>query len=174
MPDDQLKQFSTHEILSLFAYLRGKAQVPMLATKDNSSNFFNGKDLAGWNGESRLWSVENGEIVGRSPGIAHNTFLMSDLSAENFRLSLEVKLVKDEGNSGIQFRSEPLDGFNEMRGYQADIGAGGANCMRKTRGRYCGTSRASSTSKKANGTNTRLKRSVATFARGSTGSCASI
>jgi putative heme-binding domain-containing protein len=124
MPDDQLKQFSTHEILSLFAYLRGKTQVPMLATKDNASNFFNGKDLTGWNGESRLWSVENGEIVGRSPGIAHNTFLMSDLCAENFRLSLEVKLVNNQGNSGVQFRSEPLDGFNEMRGYQADIGAG--------------------------------------------------
>jgi len=44
MPDDQLKQFSTAEVLSLFAYLRGKAQVPCLATKENAGNFFNGKD----------------------------------------------------------------------------------------------------------------------------------
>ena len=124
MPEDQLKQFSPHETLSLFAYLRGKSQVPMLATKENASSFFNGRDLAGWSGESRLWSVENGEIVGRSPGIGSNTFLLSDLSAENFRLSLDVKLVKDEGNSGVQFRSESINGFNEMRGYQADIGPG--------------------------------------------------
>jgi hypothetical protein len=124
MPDDQLKQFTTHEILSLFAYLRGKSQVPMLATKDNATTFFNGRDLTGWTGESRLWSVENGEIVGRSPGIGSNTFLLSDLAAENFRLSLDVKLVKNEGNSGLQFRSESLNGFNEMRGYQADIGVG--------------------------------------------------
>ena len=48
MPDDQLKQFTTHEILSLFAYLRGKSQVPMLATKDNATAFFNGRDLTGW------------------------------------------------------------------------------------------------------------------------------
>ena len=96
----------------------------MLATKDNATAFFNGRDLAGWTGESRLWSVENGEIVGRSPGIGSNTFLLSDLAAENFRLSLDVKLVKNEGNSGVQFRSESLNGFNEMRGYQADIGVG--------------------------------------------------
>jgi putative membrane-bound dehydrogenase-like protein len=124
MPEDQLKQFSAHEILSLFAYLRGKSQLPMLATKDNATAFFNGRDLTGWTGESRLWSVENGEIVGRSPGIGSNTFLLSDLAAENFRLSLDVKLVKNEGNSGVQFRSEALKGFNEMRGYQADIGTG--------------------------------------------------
>jgi putative membrane-bound dehydrogenase-like protein len=124
MPEDQLKQFTTHEVLSLFAYLRGKSQVPILATKDNATAFFNGRDLTGWTGESRLWSVENGEIVGRSPGIGSNTFLLSDLSAENFRLSLDVKLVKNEGNSGVQFRSEPLNGYSEMRGYQADIGVG--------------------------------------------------
>jgi putative membrane-bound dehydrogenase-like protein len=122
MPDDQLKQFSQNEIVSLISYLRGKSQVPMLATKDNASGFFNGHDLTGWTGDSQLWSVENGQIVGRSPGIKHNTFLVSDLAAKNFRLSLEVKLVKDQGNSGVQFRSEMLDGFNEMRGYQADIG----------------------------------------------------
>ena len=40
-----------------------------------------------------LWSVENGEIVGRSPGLEHNTFLVSDLPADDFELSLEVKLV---------------------------------------------------------------------------------
>jgi len=36
---------------------------------------------------------------------------------------VEVKLAKNEGNSGIQFRSQPLPDF-EVKGYQADIGAG--------------------------------------------------
>jgi putative heme-binding domain-containing protein len=124
MPEDQLKQFTTHEILSLFTYLRGRSQVPMLATRENATTFFNSRDLAGWSGERRLWSVENGEIVGRSKGLGHNTFLVSDLAAEDFRLSVEVKLVKNEGNSGVQFRSESLNGYDEMRGYQADIGVG--------------------------------------------------
>jgi putative membrane-bound dehydrogenase-like protein len=122
MPDDQLKQFTPREVVSLFAYLRGKSQVPMLATKENAGLLFNGRNLAGWTGDSQLWSVENGEIVGRSPGIDHNSFLISDLSADDFRLSLEAKLANDSGNSGVQFRSESLEGFHELRGYQADIG----------------------------------------------------
>jgi putative heme-binding domain-containing protein len=124
MPDDQLKQFSSHEFLSLVTYLRGKGQQPMLATKDNASLFFNGQDLTGWTGDPKLWSVENGEIVGRSQGLAHNSFLLSDLAAKNFKLSFDVKLVGDIGNSGVQFRSKPLHGYNEVRGYQADIGPG--------------------------------------------------
>lgn len=122
MPDDQLKQFSPHETLSLFAYLRGKGQSPMLATKDTAGLLFNGRDLTGWNGDSRFWSVENGEIVGRSPGLKHNTFLLSDMTVDNFRLSLETKLVNDSGNSGIQFRTVPKEGFEEVVGYQADMG----------------------------------------------------
>jgi putative membrane-bound dehydrogenase-like protein len=124
MPDDQLKQFSPQEIVGLFAYLRGKTQVPMLATKDVAALLFNGRDLTGWQGDANLWTVENGEIVGRSPGLTHNTFLVSDITAENFRLSLEVKLVNNEGNSGVQFRTQPLSGFEEMKGYQADVGVG--------------------------------------------------
>ena len=175
MPDDQLKQFSTHEILSLFAYLRGKAQVPMLATKENAGLFFNGRDLTGWTGDPKLWSVENGEIVGRSPGLKHNTFLVSDLSAENFRLSFEVKLVDNEGNSGVQFRSEPLDGFEEVRGYQADIGPGWWGKLYEENGRALLWDKPGErTSKRANGTTTKSKRSAATSARGSTASRASI
>jgi hypothetical protein len=71
-----------------------------------------------------LWNVENGEIVGRTTtGLKKNEFLVSDLTAGDFRLSMEVKLVDDRGNSGIQFRSEAQPG-GAMRGYQADVGVG--------------------------------------------------
>ena len=125
MPDDQLKQFTSEQIASLFAYLGGKEQAPVLASKDNQELFFNGKDLTGWTGDGKLWSVEDSEIVGRSEGLAHNAFLFSDLAAENFALTFEVKLHKDndQGNSGVQIRSEPLES-GEAKGYQADIGPG--------------------------------------------------
>ena len=123
MPDDILKQVSETEFRSLIAYLQTQAQVPMLANADNAKEFFNGKDLTGWDGEKDLWKVDGGEIVGKSPGLKKNTFLKSQLAVENFRLSLKVKLTPDAGNSGIQFRSVPLpDG--EMKGPQADVGAG--------------------------------------------------
>jgi putative heme-binding domain-containing protein len=123
MPDDQLKPFSEHEVRSLFAYLQHPSQVPMLATPENAKDFFNGKDLTGWDGDPKLWSVQNGEIVGKSPGIKRNEFLKSQYLLENFRLKLKVKLTPNTENSGIQFRSEAIaDG--EMRGYQADMGKG--------------------------------------------------
>jgi putative membrane-bound dehydrogenase-like protein len=123
MPDDLLKPLSEAEVRSLIAYLRHPSQVPLLATADNAKDLFNGKDLSGWDGDPKLWSVENGEIVGRSPGLKRNEFLKSRMIADDFRLTLKVKLVPDKENSGVQFRSEALpDG--EVKGPQADVGAG--------------------------------------------------
>ena len=83
----------------------------------------NGVDLTGWNGDTSLWSVEKGEIVGKTSGLKHNAFLISSLSVEDFRLTVEVKLIANQGNSGIQFHSMTLpDG--EMKGDQADVGTG--------------------------------------------------
>jgi putative membrane-bound dehydrogenase-like protein len=124
MPDDILKQVNEHEFRSLVAYLQTQSQVPMLATAENAKDLFNGKDLTGWDGMEGLWKVENGEIVGKTTtGLKKNSFLKSTLAVENFKLSLKVKLTPAKENSGIQFRSEPL-ASGEMRGPQADIGAG--------------------------------------------------
>ncbi len=124
MPDDILKQVNEHEFRSLIAYLQTQGQVPLLATVDNAKDFFNGKDLTGWAGDKELWSVDNGEIVGKTAtGLKRNNFLVSQIAVQDFKLSLKVKLSPNKENSGVQFRSEPLpDG--EMRGPQADIGAG--------------------------------------------------
>jgi putative membrane-bound dehydrogenase-like protein len=123
MPDDQLKPMSDHEVRSLFAYLQSPVQTPILATPDNAKDLFNGKDLTGWDGDPKLWHVENSEIVGKSPGIKHNSFLRSQVIAANFKLTIKVKLVPNKENSGVQFRSEPLPDY-EVKGYQADVGAG--------------------------------------------------
>jgi len=123
MPDDLLKPLTIHEARSLVAYLGSSRQSPLLATPETAKGLFNGIDLGGWVGDRELWSVEQGQIVGRTTGLARNAFLFNELAVEDFRLSLQVKLTPDSENSGIQFRSLPLaDG--ELQGYQADIGAG--------------------------------------------------
>lgn len=127
MPDGLLNQLSPREIRSLIAYLAAPGQVPILATPETIGRFFNGTDLTGWRAsresDQQYWSVENGEIVGRTQGIRHNSFLMNELLLGDFRLVCEVLLVDNKGNSGIQLRSQPLPN-GEMRGYQADIGKG--------------------------------------------------
>jgi mono/diheme cytochrome c family protein/glucose/arabinose dehydrogenase len=89
---------------------------------------FDGKTLTGWDGDTMVWRVENGEIVGGSLlGNPRNAFLTTQRSFYNFRLKLEYKLVGTEGfvNGGVQFRSQrATNPPNEMIGYQADIGHG--------------------------------------------------
>jgi len=91
---------------------------------DGKISIFNGKDLTGWYGDEKLYKVDNGEIVGKTEtGIKENQFLKSRFEVGDFRLVLQIKLVPNTANSGVQFRSVPFKG-NEMKGYQADAGAG--------------------------------------------------
>ena len=85
---------------------------------------FNGKDLTNWTGRDDLWSVENGQIVGRTNAdnpIKHNTFLIySGGKPADFELTLQFKI--ESGNSGIQYRSKVIDKDKYIvGGYQADI-----------------------------------------------------
>ncbi len=85
---------------------------------------FNGRDLAGWDGDPFLWKVEDGMLVGRSPGIAYNDFLTTDREFSDFVLRFQIHLLNDVGNSGVQVRSRRVPGSMEMIGYQADVGPG--------------------------------------------------
>jgi putative heme-binding domain-containing protein len=124
MPEDQLATLDEEEAAALIAYLRHDGQVPRLVTEENRASFFDGQSLAGWSGDEELWSVEDGEIVGRTQtGLGHNAFLVSDFLLRDFRLVVEVRLTPDGANSGIQFRSRPVEG-GEVHGYQADAGEG--------------------------------------------------
>ena len=94
---------------------------------------FDGKTLTGWDGDPKVWRVEEGVIVGGSlAGNPQNEFLTTRRTFYNFRLRLEYKLVGTEGfvNSGVQFRGvRATHPANEMIGYQADIGTGHTGCL---------------------------------------------
>jgi hypothetical protein len=90
---------------------------------------FDGKSLAGWEGDEELWEAEEGMIVGDSPGIKRNEFLATKKSYGDFELRLEFRLRKGEGNSGVQFRSQRVKDSSEVSGYQADIGEKYWGCL---------------------------------------------
>jgi putative heme-binding domain-containing protein len=124
MPDNIWQKLSNHEVRSLVAYMASRQQIPLLATKENAQTFFNGKDLTGWTGNSELWTVKDGVIIGETKtGSKKNEFLFNDLLVEDFDLTLKIRVTPNSENSGIQFRSERLsDGH--AKGYQADAGKG--------------------------------------------------
>lgn len=91
-------------------------------TTDGWIPLCNGRDLAGWTTtRPDLWTVENGEIVGRSGPESRNHFLYSARRYRDFELRYEVRLVGNRGNSGVQIRSE-RDATGQAIGYQVDVG----------------------------------------------------
>ena len=113
--DDALKLLAERT-----APVTGVETAPLAATADTVKGFFNGQDLSGWEGNTSLWSLVDGQIVGRTTGLKENEFLKSELVFGDFRLRVQVNLVGNKGNSGIQFRSEPIEG-GLVRGYQAEV-----------------------------------------------------
>ena len=89
---------------------------------------FDGKTLSGWDGDSVLWRVESGAIVGETTAAAplkQNSFLIwRGGEPADFELKLEFRI--NATNSGVQYRSTQVPPGGEtgrwvLQGYQADI-----------------------------------------------------
>jgi hypothetical protein len=94
------------------------------AQDDGFKSLFNGRDLDGWKGDLKRWSVEDGAITGRTTPdslLKYNTFLVwKGGEPADFELRLKYKIVG--GNSGVQYRSKLIDPEKFIvSGYQADI-----------------------------------------------------
>ena len=89
---------------------------------DGFVSIFNGKDLTGWDGDLRLWSVVDGVIRGETTPEKKangNTFCVwRGGTLKNFVLKIQFKI--QNGNSGIQYRSKETDKWR-ISGYQAEI-----------------------------------------------------
>jgi hypothetical protein len=85
---------------------------------------FDGKTLAGWEGNSSFFRVEQGAIVAGmlDQKIPRNEFLCTEQKYSDFELRLQVKLQGQGNNAGVQFRSERIKGDHEVSGYQCDAG----------------------------------------------------
>ncbi len=101
---------------------------PALVETAGFQPLFDGKTLAGWEGDATLWSARAGMLVGDSKGLKHNDFLATEKSYANFVLKLTFHLVNGDGNSGVQFRSVRVPN-HEMSGFQADIGQNYWGCL---------------------------------------------
>lgn len=89
-------------------------------------SLFDGKSLTGWEGNLNLFRVEKEAIVAGSlqHAIERNEFLCTTEDYGDFELRLEVKLVGEGANAGVQFRTKRIPNHHEVSGYQADMGDG--------------------------------------------------
>lgn len=108
---------------SLFTALLAFVFAPLgAAAEPEFKPIFNGRDLTGWEGDPRLWTVRDGAIRGETAlgfMAVENTFLIwRGGLAKDFQLKLKVRLRN--GNSGIQYRARKLRPW-VIAGYQAEI-----------------------------------------------------
>ncbi|MDR1478254.1 MAG: DUF1080 domain-containing protein [Planctomycetaceae bacterium] len=88
---------------------------------------FDGKTFEGWEGNLGYFRVENGVIIAGTfeKRIPRNEFLCTKKEYGDFTLHLEIKVLGNGANAGVQFRSKRLtedkNRPNEVSGYQADM-----------------------------------------------------
>jgi hypothetical protein len=92
---------------------------------DGFVRIFDGETLNDWVGDTTYWRAEGGSLIGEvtpTTLLKSNTFIVwQGGSPGDFELKLEFRIA-EAGNSGINYRSEPLsDVLHALRGYQADI-----------------------------------------------------
>ncbi len=95
--------------------------------EDGFRPIFDGKTLAGWDGDPRFWRVVDGAITGKSsaenPGNRNTFIIWRGGEPADFELKLQYRVFN--GNTGIQYRSfEMPDEKWSIGGYQADMEAG--------------------------------------------------
>ncbi|MCB9939921.1 MAG: DUF1080 domain-containing protein [Planctomycetaceae bacterium] len=121
----------TFAALALFCFHAIAADDAQTAPAEPSDmkQIFNGKDLAGWDGDTRLWSVKDGVIHGETTAenaANGNTFIIwQDGTTKDFELRLSFR-CNATNNSGIQYRSKHITEGNVrnkwvVRGYQHEI-----------------------------------------------------
>lgn len=93
--------------------------------EDGFKPIFNGKDLAGWDGDPKFWSVKDGTLHGQTTAenpTKGNTFIIwREGTVDDFELKFSYRIEK--GNSGMQYRSKDMGNW-VVGGYQADFEAG--------------------------------------------------
>jgi arylsulfatase A-like enzyme len=100
------------------------AAVTVRPGADGFVRLFNGKNLSGWTGDKKYWSVKDGALTGVTDGsLKKNRFITWNGSTiRNFELHVKVKF-SNRANSGIQYRSKmmPEIDLDVAGGYQCDI-----------------------------------------------------
>jgi hypothetical protein len=113
----------------LFVIAPAAAEEKCKSAEKGFISLFNGKDLEGWKGDSRLWTVKDGVIHGETTKEkpAHgNTFLVwQGGKPRNYIFKLKFR-VGNSNNSGVQFRSKVVgkEGSKNpwvVSGYQAEV-----------------------------------------------------
>ena len=117
--------------MGLFGACALGAEAPAAANEEGFVSIFNGKDLTGWDGDPNLWSVADGCIRGQTTAEkkAHGNTFCIWRAGKLKDFVLKIKFRIQNGNSGVQYRSQEKPGNATpgtrnrwgILGYQAEV-----------------------------------------------------
>ena len=99
------------------------------AEPSGMQTLFTGKDLSGWDGDPRLWSVKDGllrgETTAENPAMGNTFVIWKAGTVKDFDLRLSFRM-NASNNSGIQYRSRHITDSSAknkwvVRGYQHEL-----------------------------------------------------
>ena len=107
------------------------AQSAAAAAEEGFHSLFDGRSFAGWEGNQQVFRIKNGAIVGGSleRPVVRNEFLCTRERFGDFELRLKFKVLGNDVNAGVQFRTERIPNHHEVKGYQADLGETNWGCL---------------------------------------------
>lgn len=114
-----LSTFSVH--LAAAPYSSSKAE-------PGFRSLFNGRDLMGWEGNMKFWSVKDGAITGETTQADVRQGKMTYLiwkggEVNDFELRLSFRFEGERVNTGVSYRGKSIGNW-VVTGYQADIESG--------------------------------------------------
>lgn len=105
--------------------------LPAVAAEPTWAPLFDGRSFSGWEGNLELFRIQDQAVVGgfTDRPVPRNEYLCSAKRYRDFELRLSFRVVGENVNAGIQFRSDRVRGRSEMVGYQADVGQKYWGCL---------------------------------------------
>jgi hypothetical protein len=92
-------------LTAAYGYAQDPANAPVVPPRKGTREkvqIFNGRDLTGWTGHAKYWSVKDGVIIGKNTEpVPVSTYLLTDRKFSDFRLIFDTMLAESEMHSGI-------------------------------------------------------------------------
>ena len=109
---------------SLCGMMTALVALALVAADDGYKPLFDGKSFDGWEGNLKMFRIEDHAIVGGSlkEPTPRNEFLCTKQEFGDFELRVKFKVLGKGTNAGIQIRSRRVPNHHEVSGYQADLG----------------------------------------------------
>lgn len=118
MPAGLLDKLDADQTRDLIAWLMRDNAPAEIAADDGFTSIFNGLNLKGWDGKPGAWEVRDEAICCTGESKEKNWLIWRGDEPADFVLRLEFRW--DQGNSGVQVRSDDLGDWMVF-GYQVEV-----------------------------------------------------